>query len=198
MSDYWYTDEYGRKRHVGEDSSERYSVTTKHNYSAINSIFSTYSSHFSRSRLHSTHCPVCSADVFFCECDNGGRVFFDTLAPAWKKHPCTTSYESGSRVKTYHLIHPKENHFIKKGEEKTIKKTIMEVPDFMDRFELNLSNPHAYANLIDNCTLMVRQQNGKLLLTIIINNQKFKNEYLCRDKQFDHQRELEEFIESLM
>jgi hypothetical protein len=197
MSDYWYTDEYGRKRHVGGDSSEGYSVVPKHHYYAINSIFSSYSSHFSRSRLHSTHCPVCSADVFFCECDNGGRVFFDSLAPTWKKHPCTTSYESGNRVKTYHLIYPKENHFIKNGEN-TSKKTVIDVPDFMNRFELNLNNTRAYANLVDNCTILVRQNNGKLLLTILVNNKKFKNEYLCRDKEFERQRELEEFLESVM
>lgn len=197
MSDYWYTDEYGRKRHVGRDSSEGYSVVPKHNYYAINSIFSSYSSHFSRSRLHSTQCPVCSADVFFCECDNGGRVFFDSLAPTWKKHPCTTNYESGNRVKTYHLIHPNENHFIKNGEY-TYKKTVMKVPDFMDGFELNLNNSRAYANLIDNCTVMVRQHNGKLILTIIVNNKKFKNEYLCNEKEFSNQRKLEEFLESVL
>jgi len=197
MSDYWFTDEQGRKRHVGGDSNERHSVAAKHNYHAINSLFSSYSSHFGRSRLHSTHCPVCSADVFFCECDNGGRVFFDTLAPTWKKHPCTTNYESGNKVKTYRLIHPIENHFIKNGENIS-KKTVMEVPDFMDRFELNINNTRVYANLVDNCTILVRQHNGKLLLTILINNKKFKNEYFCRDKEFEGQRELVEFLERVM
>ncbi len=193
----YYTDEQGRIRCFNGDSSERHSITTKHDYYAIKSLFSNYSRSFSRSRLHSTHCPVCSVDVFFCECDNGGRVFFDTLAPTWKKHPCTTNYESGNHVKTYRLIHSKENHFIKKGE-KSSKKTVMEVPDFMDTFELNLNNTRAYANLVDNCTILVRQHNTKLLLTILVNNKKFKNEYLCRDKEFACQRELEEFLESVM
>jgi len=193
----YYTDELGRTRCFEADSSERYSVVAKHNYHAINSVFSSYSSHFSQSRLHSTHCPVCSADVFFCECDNGGRVFFDSLAPTWKKHPCTTNYESGNRVKTYHLIHPKENHFIKEGE-KSSKKIVMEVPDFMTHFELSINKSSVYDNLINNCTLMVRQQNGMLLLTIIVNNKKFKNEYLCNDKEFSNQRDLENFIESVL
>jgi hypothetical protein len=74
----------------------------------------------------------------------------------------------------------------------------MEVPDFMDCFELNLNNTRAYSNLVDNCTILVRQNNGKLLLTILVNNKKFKNEYLCRDKEFECQRELEEYLESVM
>lgn len=197
MSDYWYTDEHGRKRHVGGDSSESYSVGAKHDYYAINSVFSSYSTYFSKSRLHSTHCPVCNDGVFFCECDNGGRVFFDTLAPTWKKHPCTTNYDSSNRGKTYYLIHPKENHFIRYGET-TSKKTMMDVPDFMDRFELSLNNSHAYYNLVDNCTIMVRQHNSKLLLTIIVNNKKFKNEYLCNDKEFELQSDLEEFLKSVL
>lgn len=34
-------------------------------------------------------CPVCHSQVFFVQCENGGRVFFDELGPPWPKHPCT-------------------------------------------------------------------------------------------------------------
>jgi hypothetical protein len=34
-------------------------------------------------------CPECGASVFFCQLENGGRVFFDELGPPWTKHPCT-------------------------------------------------------------------------------------------------------------
>lgn len=35
------------------------------------------------------NCPVCGQLVFFCQLENGGRVFFDELGPPWEKHPCT-------------------------------------------------------------------------------------------------------------
>lgn len=34
-------------------------------------------------------CPVCGADVFFYQNEQGSRVFFDELGPPWPKHPCT-------------------------------------------------------------------------------------------------------------
>lgn len=40
---------------------------------------------------HPTRCPVCGADVFFVECPNGGRVFFNELGWPWEKHQCTDS-----------------------------------------------------------------------------------------------------------
>lgn len=34
-------------------------------------------------------CPVCGDRVYFYQSEYGGRVFFDSLAPDWTKHPCT-------------------------------------------------------------------------------------------------------------
>lgn len=34
-------------------------------------------------------CPVCNENVFFFQCPNGGRVFFDDVGWPWPKHPCT-------------------------------------------------------------------------------------------------------------
>ncbi len=34
-------------------------------------------------------CPVCKVRVYFYSNDAGSRVYFDTLAPDWDKHPCT-------------------------------------------------------------------------------------------------------------
>jgi hypothetical protein len=36
-------------------------------------------------------CPECNDDDFYYENEFGSRVFFDTLAPDWDKHPCTDS-----------------------------------------------------------------------------------------------------------
>lgn len=41
------------------------------------------------SQLYKTSCPVCHEKVFFYRSPYDGRVFFDTLAPEWLKHPCT-------------------------------------------------------------------------------------------------------------
>jgi len=37
-------------------------------------------------------CPVCGDAVYYYESPDGGRVFFDELAPPWPKHPCTDTY----------------------------------------------------------------------------------------------------------
>ncbi len=34
-------------------------------------------------------CPVCHVRIYFYSNDAGSRVYFDTLAPNWIKHPCT-------------------------------------------------------------------------------------------------------------
>jgi hypothetical protein len=33
-------------------------------------------------------CPVCGDSVFYYQCPNGGKVYFDALGPPWPKHPC--------------------------------------------------------------------------------------------------------------
>lgn len=33
-------------------------------------------------------CQLCGQRVFFCQLENGGKVFFDELGPPWIKHPC--------------------------------------------------------------------------------------------------------------
>jgi hypothetical protein len=33
-------------------------------------------------------CQFCGQRVFFCQLENGGKVFFDELGPPWTKHPC--------------------------------------------------------------------------------------------------------------
>lgn len=43
-------------------------------------------------------CPVCGASVFFYQCFNGGRVFFDELGPPWPKHPCTDNASRPGRI----------------------------------------------------------------------------------------------------
>lgn len=45
------------------------------------------------------NCPVCQCPVYFYQCVNGGRVFFDSLSPEWFKHPCTDNYQTVRLVK---------------------------------------------------------------------------------------------------
>lgn len=79
----------------------------------INNSFSTGSTNYTTTHYRSTYgtaltpryesylipsasCPVCGASVFFYQCPNGGRVFFDCLGKPWEKHPCT---DNGLSVK---------------------------------------------------------------------------------------------------
>jgi hypothetical protein len=50
--------------------------------------YSSFSAHFVNPNAK---CPVCGEKVFFCQLENGGRVYFDELGPPWSKHPCTDS-----------------------------------------------------------------------------------------------------------
>lgn len=56
-------------------------------------------------RNHATYtnpnarCPVCGAEVFYCQFLNGGRVFFDKLGPPWPKHECTDNWVRGGMLK---------------------------------------------------------------------------------------------------
>lgn len=92
MGDIWIT-KLGRRICISNASEEKYEKNTI--------VYD------SKSFLYNTKCPVCSSEVYFCRCSNGGRVFFDTLYPLWDKHPCTiTSEIDYSNSKGYSLILP--------------------------------------------------------------------------------------------
>jgi hypothetical protein len=42
-------------------------------------------------------CPRCELPVFYFQNEHGSRVFFDTLAPDWIKHPCTDNQQPVER-----------------------------------------------------------------------------------------------------
>jgi len=46
-------------------------------------------SRFSSYLNPNAQCPVCGASVYFFQCPNGGRVFFDDVGWPWPKHGCT-------------------------------------------------------------------------------------------------------------
>lgn len=54
-------------------------------------------------------CPVCNAPVYFYQASNGGRVFFDDLAPHWPKHPCTDNTLRTYRPVAYALLTPRKH-----------------------------------------------------------------------------------------
>lgn len=54
-------------------------------------------------------CPVCGQGVYFCQTENGGRVYFDELGPPWPKHVCTANAEN---IKT---PSPRESRWDRQG-----------------------------------------------------------------------------------
>ena len=91
MSDYWYTDSIGRKRHVGGSSEGKVISKTQ---GSIN-YPDTYLTHQDgKQRFKSyqditrkTSCPICKDPVYFIR-HNGGSVYVDELGWPWSKHPC--------------------------------------------------------------------------------------------------------------
>ena len=59
------------------------------------------------------YCPVCGAEVFYYQNENGSRVFFDALGPPWPKHPCTDNQKID--VRYYTLPDDNSNHLAIKG-----------------------------------------------------------------------------------
>ena len=101
MSDYWYTDVYGRKRHVTDDS-----------YSDFTGESNIFTSKYNRDRLNAyqditvrTSCPICNDDVYFIR-HNGGSIYVDDLGWPWPKHKC---FEKSETTKWYHSFHQESN-----------------------------------------------------------------------------------------
>lgn len=201
MSDYWYTDEYGRKRHVEEGASSGISgkAKLKYRHESINSSLYGYGGFSKDSALWLTSCPGCGAGVYYCKCSNGGRVFFNTLAPEWEKHPCTSmkTYEPKNIDEKYSLITPTHNYY-QHHEDYERRSTTFEVPNFLKSIKINTTNDILYKNLTQNTMILVREYNGKFYLTIVVTTKKFKNHHLCNNKRFNNQDIMQEYIISLL
>ena len=192
---YWYTDELGRKRHVQNETSDenKTSKVKKHTYK-YHSAFYTYADNIVTSYLSPTKCPVCKATVYFCNCSNGGRVFFDTLAPLWEKHPCTTTHTSTIEYdEVYSFIIPSRISIIEQNGIQT-KITRFSVPDFMNPFELDTSYAVLHKNITESSMILVKKVKKTLYLTVIVTSRKYNNKYLIRDKSFQNQIELEQYL----
>ncbi|MEY3288438.1 MAG: hypothetical protein RLZZ419_680 [Pseudomonadota bacterium] len=66
------------------------------NLSFHNRVESNYNSFVSAFVNPNANCPVCGEAVFFCQTENGGRIFFEELGPPWTKHPCTDNLRNRS------------------------------------------------------------------------------------------------------
>ena len=195
MSGYWYTDAYGRKRHV--DDGDSYGSTRSHTaslrYERIKSNFSEFDFTYNNNYLAPTNCPVCDDEVYFCQCANGGRVFFDTLYPTWKKHPCTISNTSTSKVyRKYSIILPTQN--IIQDDALVKRKTQFGKPNSKHGFELNTTNELLYKNITQNVSLLVHYAKQKFFITVIITNGKFSGHYVCRNKMFNNLHDLKDYL----
>lgn len=73
--------------------------------------------------IFTTKCPICSNTVYYYENELGSKVFFDTLGPEWKKHPCI---EYSDKQKNWYkythndavIIHTNSLRQIRKQEQK--------------------------------------------------------------------------------
>lgn len=192
MNEYWYTDEFGRKRHVNGELNSSHDKNKSQTYSYNNSFSYNYS--VTKSHLYITKCPVCDNQVYFCQCSNGGRVFFDTLSPLWKKHPCTSiNNDEPKLLKKYSIILPHATHQTS-FEGITKKETVFYVPDFLDSMKLNTTNKILHQNLIQYTSILIRKEYDIFYLTIIVTSSKFNNSYFCKDLNFTTQLEIEQFI----
>ena len=102
--DYCYYDEYGRLRSTrGATPWKQWTPPDPYREIGKGKVFSKKSTiknkveQFSTkkyrtgSKIFSTKCSCSSCkgiEVFFCDCKNGGKVFFETLYPEWKIHNC--------------------------------------------------------------------------------------------------------------
>lgn len=96
MGDFWYTDEYGRKRHA-QESSETY---FDKEYRPRTDLVSRFRF---KDLTHTTSCPKCNQDVYFIR-HNGGSVWVDSLGWPWPKHAC---FEYSSEPKLYTFFEKK-------------------------------------------------------------------------------------------
>jgi len=197
MRDYWYTDELGRKRHVQNGESNNSNLREYHRHENIKNTFYKDGGSSKDSYLYVTKCPVCSEKVYFCNCSNGGRVFFETLAPHWTKHPCTSTknYDPLNLHDKYSIITPTYNSY-KLHEDYEKRLTIFKVPSFLESFKINTTDNILYKNITENTMLLIREENSKLYLTIIVTTEKFTNQHICTDEIFYDQKLMETYIES--
>lgn len=140
------------------------------------------------SKLYITTCPRCGADVYFCKCSNGGKVFFDSLSPTWDKHPCTNAnYVPSVKDLSYTFIYPTSIH----------QNNIMfnKFIPCLGRFKIPTSNNKIFQqNIRNNVTLLIKCQDTAKFLTVIITQGKYKNHVLVEHKEFHTLRHLLSFL----
>lgn len=145
------------------------------------------------SKIFSTKCscPSCKGiEIFFCDCNNGGKVFFETLYPEWRKHncPCVQQKNQSSNLQVddyYSLVFPssfKEN--------KLFYKKINDLPDFT----IEVKNKYIYNNIIKNINLLVKYKKSRIILKVILSSKKFSNYLLVNNAIFNSFQEFKKFL----
>ena len=139
------------------------------------------------SRIYQSSCPVCSFNVYFCNCSNGGKVFFDSLAPEWEKHPCTNNTINNHSSEYYIFVYFTsffKGSFIFNKHINDIKK--FKIP--------SRNNKTFIKNIVNNVIILIRAKKDLHILTLIISYGKYKNHILVKDKFFKVFEHLLSFI----
>lgn len=145
------------------------------------------------SKIFLTKCSCSSCkgiEIFFCDCSNGGKVFFETLYPEWRKHNCPCFQEknqsSNSQVHDYYsLVFPssfKDN--------KLFYKKINDLP----AFTIEVKNKYIYNNAIKNINLLVKYKKSRIILKVILSSKKFSNYLLVNNAIFNSFQEFKKFL----
>lgn len=138
-------------------------------------------------------CSSCNKkEIFFCNCDNGGRVFFETLYPEWKKHDCSCFNNEKKVVSKdnddyYEVLFPSKYN----AEEEVLE--YRNTP-CLDDFHLKIRNKYIFNNATKNVTLLHKYKGGQIYLKVILSSKKFLNQILVDDAIFNTQVEFEKFL----
>ena len=199
-----YTDEYGRIRSdIGKLDYQPYKP--KHpskilDYNGKNIIEGIEkfreNKNYRNSFLYQTicTCPKCrNKPIFYCKCQNGGRVFFESLSPDWKKHKCPcyeqdidkiekqTSYEN-----LYKNLYP---HSYDKKNKQLIYKANEELDDFYLPYQNSL-----YENLTKNIHLLYRVQEKIIYIKVL----DFNYQVLYKEKKFGDTNQIISFLKLIL
>jgi hypothetical protein len=95
------------------------------------------------------NCKECNNQtIFYCKCENGGRVFFETLYPTWDKHKCPC-YSDNEYIEKMNSIDNKIFFRILHPEFYNRRKSIFKYTknEGLKDFELKITNSNLYSDI---------------------------------------------------
>ena len=130
--------------------------------------------------------------LFYCKCKNGGRVFFESLSPSWKKHECPC-YSNNLDIEKdilesnlYKNLYPHSYDYKSKQ-----KKLIFKNNEGLSDFDILVKkNSFLYIKLIEDLTLLYRIEKDIIMVNILSKD----NKLLYKDKKFKSVGDLKSFL----